>query len=526
MLAQDGSEVVGRLGEVRIRTADVFAEDTEALWKRAVNGIHWTTREETIRNEIWFEPGEELTRAELDELERNLRRTGLFAEVSAEVVPSGLPDRVDLLVTTRDRLSIVFGFSGSLVGDVGSVRGTLGETNLLGLGDRLVVDYEENTEGELEGAISYRDRHLFGRWMRLGLRAGTTEEGDEFGVFVDRPLQHLVDRWSWSLDASTVESDVDYFEGGDSVAEVPERLETIGGSLTHAFGPRDSRLRLGVAARWSDRAYGVAAGPQAGTIDVPGDTSTLFGGPFVAYDRFRAFERETRLDTLDFVQDLQLGYGAELLVGPRWRDEEGLEDEVEPQASLRTYAAAQPFEDIYVTFTGGGSLRLDAGEAVGWTADTSLHTYRVFERAHTLAASLTFDQVFESEDLPIEVTLGEDNGLRGYPAREFSGERRIRVNLEERYDTGLEWASLNLGLVAFFDAGWIADPDQDLGSPLRSAGLGVRLGSQELLGGTVIRIDLAFPFDERDGTSYEPSLSVALGQVFSFFGNQATLSTR
>ena len=124
----------------------------------------------------------------------------------------------------------------------------------------------------------------------------------------------------------------------------------------------------------------------------------------------------------------------------------------------------------------------------------------------------------------LELTLGEDNGLRGYPAREFSGSRRVRFNFEDRIDTGLEFRTVRLGLVPFFDTAWIGD--NEWGSPLASVGLGLRIGSPEIFGRGVLRFDLAFPLTEVGGESFDPSLSIALGQVFTFFGNSSLLTSR
>ena len=124
-------------------------------------------------------------------------------------------------------------------------------------------------------------------------------------------------------------------------------------------------------------------------------------------------------------------------------------------AGLR--AALNPLEDTYVTLGSSGSWRSFEGEMLGRTLSSSLHVYNQSLNHQTLAASLTYDSVFEGEDLPAQLTLGEDNGLRGYPAREFSGTRRVRLNLENRIDTGLDLLSLHLGLVTFFDSSWIGD---------------------------------------------------------------------
>jgi outer membrane translocation and assembly module TamA len=91
----------------------------------------------------------------------------------------------------------------------------------------------------------------------------------------------------------------------------------------------------------------------------------------------------------------------------------------------------------------------------------------------------------------------------------------VRANLEHRYDTGLEFATGRFGLVAFYDNGWIGS-GSDLGSPIASAGAGLRIGSKPLLGGGVVRIDFAKPFERAPGEDRDWTVSVSVGQVFTF----------
>ena len=162
---------------------------------------------------------------------------------------------------------------------------------------------------------------------------------------------------------------------------------------------------------------------------------------------------------------------------------------------------------------------------MGWTAAAALHAFQLSLPRQTLALSLAYDEVFESENLPLQLNLGEDSGLRGYPAREFAGTERYRLNLEDRIDVGASWRSFDLGMVAFFDAGWIAAGQPDLDDALRSVGLGLRIGSSEVLGSGVLRLDFSFPLDDFAGEDYDPLVSLAYGQVFGFYGNASTLPT-
>ena len=137
---------------------------------------------------------------------------------------------------------------------------------------------------------------------------------------------------------------------------------------------------------------------------------------------------------------------------------------------------------------------------------------------NAIGANVVYDAVEELQGLPVELTLGEDSGLRGYAAHEFAGTARVRLNVEDRFDTGLELATLRLGLVTFYDAGWIGE-DSDLGRRLDSAGIGLRIGSKELLGNGVFRIDVAKPFVDVVGESDGWRISATVGQVIHFGGN-------
>lgn len=74
-------------------------------------------------------------------------------------------------------------------------------------------------------------------------------------------------------------------------------------------------------------------------------------------------------------------------------------------------------------------MRWDDGKPVGWGTNLGLWTFLRTSKRNTLGYSATLDAKEETQDLLIELTLGEDNGLRGYPAREFAGTSRLRMEL-------------------------------------------------------------------------------------------------
>jgi hemolysin activation/secretion protein len=107
--------------------------------------------------------------------------------------------------------------------------------------------------------------------------------------------------------------------------------------------------------------------------------------------------------------------------------------------------------------------------------------------------NLDLDQLF---------MMGGDNGLRGYPLRYQTGDKRAQLTVEQRYFT--DWYPFRLfrvGGAVFFDIGkvWgdtaVATTQQGL---LRDVGFGLRIGNNRSGIGRMTHIDVAFPLDGDD----------------------------
>jgi len=506
------------LGEIQIHPRDIFPEDEaeNSFVARVLNATHATTKAATIRNEFWLAPGDRIRAVDAEEFERNLRATGLFAEASVRLVETSDPAVKDLHIETKDRLTFSIGASGSFVGAVSSLGATLGESNVFGTGDRIAAGFSENSEGEFRGVFSYFDRQVAGSWVNATAQVGRTEEGDFAAVGFERPFKFLRDRASWRINTSTAATASDYFEAGDSVAEVPLDRSSVEAATFRRFGPAESTWTVGLRAQHDDIKFGTARGPQASTIDVPGDTTATLGGFTFGHRKLFGFRKVQGLDTLRFIQDVSLGAGFDALVGASHRTEEGQSDAIQPTYSLSTSFAYEPALDTFVSLRANARGRTEGGEFQGWATGLDATVFELGLRPHTLAAHVSFDEAFEDQGLPVQLLLGEDSGLRGFPAREFTGERVVRLNLEDRIDLQARLGAIEFGAVVFLDIGWIEERGQGFGRPLRSTGVGLRVGSSKLFGARVLRVDFSVPLDDVDGTSYDPLISLSLGQVFDF----------
>jgi len=70
-------------------------------------------------------------------------------------------------------------------------------------------------------------------------------------------------------------------------------------------------------------------------------------------------------------------------------------------------------------------------------------------------------------DPDMQVLLGGDNGLRGYPIRYQAGENRALFTVEQRFYTDFyPWRLFRFGYAAFFDAGRVTGRDPRASVPL------------------------------------------------------------
>jgi hemolysin activation/secretion protein len=152
-------------------------------------------------------------------------------------------------------------------------------------------------------------------------------------------------------------------------------------------------------------------------------------------------------------------------------------------------------------FDGDFAARMENG--VARNAWLSLHTRYYRRIGRQPGKNLFFAKLSGSVGLNLDidnpVVLGGDSGLRGYPLRYQSGDKKLLLTLEQRVFT--EWYPFRLfhvGAAVFFDIGrtWganaVAAPNLGL---LKDAGIGLRIGNSRSGNGRVVHVDLAFPMD-------------------------------
>ena len=482
---------------------------------RLANRLHRTTLEKTIVRELGVVPGDLLTAENVAEFERLLRTTGLFASVAVQLVEDPqVPGTANLVIDTRDQFSIVAGASGSFLGGVGEFGITVGERNLLGSGDSITLSMSGNTDDEVRGALSYSDFHFISRDTRAVYQLGRTDEGDFAVARFSRPFKSETDQRAWSVFVESRQQDIDYFDNGLSVVQVPELRRVFNAERTWRSVTYGQRFRRGLAFDFRQFDYQQIRGSQSDTFEQPVNNSQVAANIILGLDSGLTHLKLTGLDTLQFVQDIGFGRTSEMRLGVRYSDyADNRENTATPLLSVRAANAVAWSGRSFLNVSASASAAFNEN-STNWNVGAGAKFYHRWSQHHTLATRVNYRRARSGGQLPVQFTLGEDNGLRGYASRLLSGDERLQINLEHRINLRRKVGILDTGVVGFFDIGSVAQQGSD-NELRRSAGVGLRLGSNALLGRRVIRMDVAVPFDDDAGTN-EPTVSVAVGQVFSF----------
>jgi hypothetical protein len=224
------------------------------------------------------------------------------------------------------------------------------------------------------------------------------------------------------------------------------------------------------------------------------------------------FIRTRFLNKMGRVEDIGVGYGYGVSIGrasPLYGS-----DRRETDVNL-FLNASQAYRDVlFLNGRAGLATRFIAHEEEDSVFQASIKAVHkdLFLR-QTLAALISTNQQFGLGG-ERQVLLGGNSGLRGYNPREFSGTKRIRLNLESR-TIFWEHPLIVVGSAIFADVGYIWTGDAvEIGIPRRSVGFGLRLGIPKLSGSRVYRADLAYPLDGPGRPSFKPVFTYAIGHAF------------
>jgi outer membrane protein assembly factor BamA len=428
----------------------------------------------------------------IEETERLLRERQYLYEASIQ--PVAYRDGVvDVEVVTRDTWSLDLGLGVSRAGGHNTGRVSIKEDNLLGSGILVGIGYTSDVDRK-GTTFQVADNNLFGTRGTIAYSYTDNDDGNGQSFSLQRPFYALDARWSAGFSASEGDGTTSQYNAGNVIAEYRQRTrntDVFGGWSSGLLGRWVRRYSLGLSYQEND--YELKPGAAA-PVRLPSDLT--LAGPYVRFQLVEdAFRKDMNLNLIGRVEDFAMGTQAGLQIGRALESMDSTRDAWVYGANLSN--GFDVTKDSFVqsnVYTSGRYADQAENQSVGAAA----RYYNRHGRHLVYYAALSAD-TYDNPDIPGPLTIGGDEGLRGYPLRYQAGERRVLATIEARaYSDWYPFRLFRVGGAVFYDTGraWHGENQNTSNSGwLRDVGFGLRLLSARTSKGNVLHADVAFPLD-------------------------------
>ena len=498
-----GALPVGRIDVVR---HEIFDEQGDNLsWPfRLANRLHLRTREDVIRREVLLGPGDCLDGEALAQTERNLRQLGFLRDARVETLPetsAGQGD-VEIRVSTFDTWTTVPELRFAKVGN--RVVWTLGlsERNLLGGGQQVEVSRRADLDRD-QTVFSFRDPRLAGSRVRVAAALFDRSDGRRTELDLARPFFALRTLWSFRARLDAFDQLDPVYASAERVADlrhVARWLEVEGGRAVRRTDAAALRLHL---------AYRNRRDEVAGDLRRFG---SLEAGLSLVEHRFQRLRHVNRFET---AEDFNLGHQLSAALAVSTRALGGERGNVLfLSLSERRGVDLGPGRFLVGALGWRGRHRRGRWEnAVGEARLDGLS--RLGSRGLMLATARYRHGTHL--DPEVQLTLGAQNGLRGYPVHQWVGSRSLLLATEARRFVADDVKQLaSFGVAAFAAAGyaWPEGREVALRDLRGDVGLALLVGRNRLTTSQPgVRIDLAYAFNPAPGRG---RWLLSIGSQFAF----------
>jgi len=513
----DDLEAAGaRIGTIRVEQLNIFdpsQRQEDYFLYRLANRLHVLTREAVVRRELLFQEGDPYRQALIDESERNLRALDVIYHV--QIRPASYHDGlVDLVVSTQDTWTMRPSVRLSRAGGTTNTGFSFSEKNFLGRIKLLEASRKSDIDRSTTSLL-YSDPRLFGSRFALRTLYQDSTDGLSRGLSLSHPFFSLDTHWSMSATGQHLVQTSRLFREGETISEFSEISDTVNAFYGFSPGHKNGRtLRYNLGYAYLRKVFQQQPGDEGfGLVETPQDQK--FSGPVFSFERLRdRYIKVRNYNQFDRIEDFNLGNDLN----------------VSTQLSLPSFGADRsevilnasdafgvPLTDSANLFYNGSiSGRTGAGEVSDLLVSQAAESYWRISPKQTLYARLALD-VGIHLDGQDQLLLGGDTGLRGYPSRQFAGDRRLLLTLEHRLFT--EWQILRLvqiGFASFVDAGdaWYGTTGERLSDLHPDLGVGLRFGVTRSSVASVSRLDLAYSVDAEETDS--PRVQFLFGTALRF----------
>jgi len=488
------------IGDIQVKVQDIFdledPKENRPLYRTA-NKLHINTRPSVIKRALLFKSGEPVSARIIEETERLLHDNRFL--YSASINPIAYHDGVvDIEVTTRDTWSLEPGFKFSRAGGSNTTGITFDERNLFGsgvsLGLKNITDIDRNgTELEVNS------NHALGGWYNVNYKYAHLSDGKRQSFSLSQPFYALDTRWSAGMSVSANDRMDSVYNGGVLTGQYSHSqtsYEVFGGWSAGLVDHWVKRYSLGLS-------YDINTFGPATTIAIQPPPDLKVAAPFIRYevieDNFQKLENRDQIGRPEFVamgfqSSVQMGYAIERHSNTddlwiyKGRMSNGYEFGPKNDLLLESNLSGTYSNHTGVKYLLGGSVR-----------------YYLPQSEHTLLYIAVEGSTVRKPGFNEYLEIGGDNGLRGYPLRYQSGDRRALLTVERRaYSDWYPFRLFRVGGAIFYDVGraWGKDTNMNISNPgwLNDVGFGLRILSARSAFGNVTHADFAFPLNRDSNT--------------------------
>jgi hypothetical protein len=476
---------------IEIRIEDVFEDGglTPDHWVyRLGNQLHVETKEVVIRRELLFREGEPLDPEAIEQTERNLRALPFIRRARIETLPAGT--NVRLRVIVGDSWSTVPEARLSKVGNKWIWALGASEGNLFGRGKELEALHNSGLDRE-ETYVLFRDPRLFGSRFNLSTYYSSASDGHNTSVGLLRPFYSLDSLWSFRAGFEDFDRLDPIFEDGERVEELRHTRERLDFEAARAVRRSDrSALRLHFGYHLSEdfveqdaRKFGVL---QVGLTSV-----------------FHSFRKLTHVNRFERTEDINLGNEAAAFVGVSTPSLGG-----EPGDSYFFFLSERQGVPLsaegFLLGTASWQARHRRSEIQNSIARFRLDWVQKLPGKKLLLAKADYHHG-SNLDPEVQIRLGAESGLRGYPVRQFNGSRSLLLSFEGRWffaDDVLRLVSV--GVAGFVDSGfaWPEGTKVALEDLRSDVGVSLLFGANRVSSSRPgVRVDLAYALRPIEGRS-------------------------
>ena len=515
-----------------------------------LNLIHFETREVTVKKLLLFDEGETVTPIQVQEAERFLRSQNFLSDASIKITNEDGKNIANVKTSDNWTLSIptTFGFAGKEY-NYKNLNWGIGvqESNFLGLGQKLGFYFGHNEFRDM-WQVEYGDPHFLFRYNHLDFLYSYNTDGYlAYGKMYIPFLSRSQNQWAYIIEGLKNKHEA-YFYGsgklppGATVYDAQKRYgnspiynhkkalldsfplyngnevvkllavkdfidDSLSFRISRSFGGTYRKLYAG--ATYNYRYTTASEGKLYPNAFTDGDT-TYFIDSATAVNEWLPEQKDSRLGfylTLSniryekiknfhnakWTEDIEKGYELKAQISKNYEQLGAADNDIR----LDFWANLMLGRNMHhLTLKSEMNFYLDHGERHDYYGRMSGEY--IFHPTNTFATALSgLVDFYEDARYGKQLTLGGVNGFAGFPTGFYAGQARIFANLEQRYFTNFEIATLMPVFVVFQSVGETAWDFWDLNRKdlIYLTGFGVRFAQTKSISRLVNKFDVSIPLN-------------------------------